>query len=151
MRSNILRMANKGLTKDLQPKFEVLSCPNNKKDCIPHLTVINQYFNESQMFCFNKDYHSSIEVLRYAYQTTLEMKDPGCLKCADIFRANIISSLENISAELQKMTSGWFKAHRYRSSLELITQVLEEYKTGKEDLPDHHSFNIHEFTNTGSR
>lgn len=151
MKSNILRMAEKGLAKDYQPKFEVLICPNNKKDCVPQLPLINQYFNDSQVFCINKDYHSTIENLRHAYEITFEIKDPACLKCADIFRSTIISSLENIHSDLQKMTSGWFKANRYRSSLELVTQVLKEYKTVKEDLPDHHGFNIHKFPDADSR
>lgn len=123
-------MANKGLAKDFQPKFEILICPNNKKECIPQLPVINQYFNESQLYFLDKDYKHSIENLRQAYAITFEIKDPACLKCADVFRANIISSLENIHSELQRLTSGWFKARRYQSSLELVIQVLKEYKTG---------------------
>lgn len=151
MRSNLLRMPEKGLSKDHQPKFEILSCPSNKKDCIPQLPAINQYFNDSQVHLLNKDYQNSIEALRLAYDITFEIKETACFNCADIFRVSIISSLENIQSELQKMTSGWFKANRYRSSLELVTQVLNEYKRIKEDLPDHNGFNVHKLTDTDSR
>lgn len=144
-------MPEKGLLQEYQPKIEMLRCPNNKNDCIPQLPVINQYFKESQLFLFDKDYKHSIDTLRQAYTTTLEITDSSCDKCADLFRLNIISSLENIHSELHKITSGWFKAKRYRSDLEQVTKVLKEYKTRKECLPDHHGFNIHEFTDTGCR
>jgi hypothetical protein len=40
----------------------------------------------------------------------------------------VMQTLENIHDELKKMTSGWLFPNRYKSSYELASVVLEEFK-----------------------
>ena len=111
-----------------QGKIELINCPHQKEGCEERLSVINQYFLVSHKYHYNKEYTRSIEALKLAFDLTFEIQESSCLNCAEQFRTTIISSLENIHSDLQKMSIGWFKATRFQSSLEQVTLVLEECK-----------------------
>ena len=111
-----------------QAKIELINCTLDKRMCTEQLSVINKYFHESNEYYHKKEYQRSIEALNLAFNSTYEIHEPSCLKCADLFRSTIISSLENIHLDLQKTTTGWFKAKRFQSSLEMASVVLDELK-----------------------
>ena len=113
---------------DKQAKIEVVDCPQDMEECLKQLPEINRYFLESHRYHLNKDYQRSIEALKLAFNTTKEIKESSCLKCAELFRTTITQSLENIYDDLQKMTTGWFGSKRYQSSFEIATLVLAEFR-----------------------
>jgi len=113
---------------DKQAKIELASCPRDKEECLNQLAIINKCFLESHRYHLNKDYRRSIEALKFAFNTTHEIQESSCLKCAELFRLTITQSLENIHEDLQKMITGWFRTKRYQSSFELATLVLGEFR-----------------------
>ena len=111
-----------------QTKIEMINCPLDKVLCVEQLSVINKYYLESNEYHLKKDYQRSIEALKLAFDSTYEIHNSSCLKCAELFRSTIISSLENIHLDLEKMTTGMFKSKRFQSSFELATLALDEFK-----------------------
>ena len=116
---------------DSQSKIQMVSCPLDNKLCVENLSAINKYYRESNDYHLKKDYPRSIEALKLAFNLTYEINNSSCLKCAELFRSTIISSLENIHLDLERMTTGLFKSKRFQSSLELATLVLDELKKKK--------------------
>lgn len=108
-----------------QPKIQCLSCPRQMNECIAPLGTINRCFSDSQMMRLNKDYTHSIHSLEKAFDCTYEIREASCESCACLFREHLIASMENLHTELQELTSGWFSARDYRSSLELATRTLQ--------------------------
>lgn len=113
---------------DMQDKFELVSCPSDGINCVEHRLVINKSFLESGKHLNNKDYQRSIEALKSAFYKTTELQETTCLKCAELFRLTITQSLEQIHADLEKMSKSFFYSKRYQSSYELACLVLEELK-----------------------
>lgn len=113
---------------DKQDKIEVVDCPRDGRNCMEHRSVINQSYLESNHHLDSKDYHRAIEALKGAFYKTTELKEPTCQNCVKLFQQTITQSLEEIQANLHKMTTGIFKAKRFQSSYELATSVLEEIK-----------------------
>jgi len=113
----------------MNDKIELISCPRQGTECQHHRVVINRDFHESQTFLLNKDYSNSILALKDAYHKTTELHTTSCHSCAELFRLSITKSLENIHADLHKMSTGMFGTKRFRSSLELAGVVLSEIKS----------------------
>ena len=116
---------------DSQTKIEMVNCSLDKVLCVEHLSLINKYYIESNEYYLTKDYQRSIEALKLAFNATYEIHNSSCLKCAELFRSTIISSLENISLDLERMTTGLFKSKRFQSSFELATLALDEFRKKK--------------------
>jgi len=111
---------------DAQDKFKLVNCPIQGKHCIKQLPSINKSYLEAEQYRRNKEFHPAINTLKRAYFTTLELKEPGCSKCVDLFQSSITQSLEEIKDELHKMSIGWFKTKRYESSYLMSGKVLRE-------------------------
>lgn len=109
-----------------QNKIELLGCPFGGNNCKNHLAVINKNYLDSSRYQKEKNYQQAIELLKNAYYKTDELQQANCAKCADLFRATITSSLENIHHELQKMTSGIFRNKRYNEVFLEAENVLKE-------------------------
>ena len=116
---------------DRQAKIEMVNCPLDKVLCVEHLSVINKYYGESNEYHLKKDYQRSIEALKLAFNSTYKINNSSCLKCAELFRSTIISSLENIHLDLERMSTGMFKSKRFQSSFILAALVLDEFKKKK--------------------
>jgi len=114
---------------DKQDKFELVKCPKKEMKCKEQLSIINQIYVDSEFFRREKDYNDSIETLKNAFYITTKFTDNPCTKCAEVFRATIIGSLENLHSELKKTTSGLFANKKYISSLLLTENVLSELKS----------------------
>lgn len=113
---------------DSQDKIEVSGCKKDQLVCMNYLPEINRLLKESDVFFRERDYNRSLEALEQAYQVTHELRQSDCLKCADIFRATIVESLEEISAELEGMTKGFFRTQRYLPCRNKAEQLLNRYK-----------------------
>ena len=116
---------------DKQDKFELVKCPKKEMKCKEQLSIINQIYVDSEFFRREKDYKDSIETLKNAFYITTELTESPCTKCAAIFRATIVDSIENLQLELKKTTSGLFANKKYFSSLILAENVLTELKSFK--------------------
>jgi hypothetical protein len=119
---------------DNQNKFELVKCPGEGMKCKEQLLVINKIYVDSEFFRREKDFKNSIETLKNAFYITTELSEKPCTKCAEVFRATVIDSLENIHSELKTTTSGIFGNKKYQSSLIFAENVLSELK----------SFNLHD-------
>lgn len=119
---------------DKQDKFQFIKCPRKEMYCKEQLSVINKIYVDSEFFHREKEYKNSIETLKNAFYITTELIENPCTKCAEIFRATVIDSIENIHSELKKINSGIFGNKKYQTSLILAENVLNELK----------SFNLHD-------
>jgi len=117
--------------KDETGIIELESCHTGGIICTKPLSFINKKMRTSRTYWLNKDYHKAIEELKIAYHKTFEITESNCQTCAELFRSTIIKSLEAIHDDLLKMTSGIFKANRFKPSLELSSSVLAEIKAVK--------------------
>lgn len=113
---------------DKQDKFELVACPIDGNPCKNHLSVINASFKESGIHFRNKNYPSSIEALKGAYYVTVNIQDNSCRKCNELFQSTITQTLENIRADLQKMTTGFFSAKRFYSDYKMACIVSDEIR-----------------------
>lgn len=111
---------------DKVDKIEILHGKLENKRCIEHLFIVNNSYHESEKFHRDKDFRNSIETLKNAFNKTLELKEPSCIKFAELLRSTIINSLENIHWELGKMSSGIFRTKRYESSRLEVEKFLKE-------------------------
>jgi len=110
--------------------IEVVSCPIKEKFCTDHLDFINEKLRISRTYRSSKEFPQAIEEIRKAYYKTAEINSPVCLRCAELFRSTIIKSLEATQEDLRSMTTGFFKAKRYKSDFEFVSQVIDELKKG---------------------
>jgi hypothetical protein len=114
---------------DKQNKIEFVKCPKKEMKCKEQLTVINKIYIDTEFYRREKDYKSSIETLKNAFYITTELTEKPCTKCAEVFRATVIDSLENIHSELKNITTGIFGNKKYQSSLTLSQNALNELKS----------------------
>jgi hypothetical protein len=113
-----------------QSKFELLGCPFGGNTCQKHLAVINKNYLDSSRHQRDKNYQRAIELLKNAYYKTDELQKATCLKCADLFRSTITSSLEDIHGQLHKMSTGIFRNKRYHDIYIEAGNLLKEIKEG---------------------
>lgn len=106
--------------------IQLENCPQGGFLCVEQLSLINKKMSTSRQYWTNKEFEQAIEELKIAYRKTFEINKPTCIQCADLFRATIRKSMEAIHQDLQDMTSGFFKANRYKPSLELVSLALKE-------------------------
>lgn len=115
----------------IQEPFELVSCPRGGKNCNGSRAVINESVIASRKYLLNKEYNESINELKNAFQQTNNLQEPVCQQCVQLFQTTIIQSVEQIHKDLHRMTTGIFRAKRYRPSLEYADKVLEELKNKK--------------------
>jgi NAD-dependent dihydropyrimidine dehydrogenase PreA subunit len=106
--------------------IQLENCPQGGFLCVEQLSLINKKMSNSRQYWTNKEFAQAIEELKIAYRKTYEINHSTCIQCADLFRATIRKSMEAIQKDLQDMTSGIFKANRYKPSLELVSTALKE-------------------------
>ena len=108
-------------------KIELVNCPRGGLSCKDNLAEINRLFADSISYQQNKEYQYSIQLLRQAFDETFELQASTCFPCADVFRTEIIGSLQNMHLEIKGTSRGFLKnADRYKVSKELILKTLEE-------------------------
>lgn len=107
-------------------KIELVHCPNDKKECVKQLPIVNRYFQESHQARMDKDYLKAIEALQHAFDITYDIEEDSCAACSRFFQSTIISSMEIIYSDLKDLTSGWFSNKGYKPARVKATQVLEE-------------------------
>jgi hypothetical protein len=118
-----------GLNNNRPDKIEILDCPHECWNCKLILVDINRLFYDSEQYQIDKEYQFSVLSLKKAFEKTYELVLPVEQQCANLFRLTIIESLENIHQELKRMTNGFFRKGRYKSSCILTEETLRELKT----------------------
>lgn len=111
-----------------QDKIEVEDCETAGSECLSNLSLINRNFRDSQRFFLEKDYTRSIEELQIAFNHTRDIESTQCSPCTHVVRATITQSLEYIQEDLQKMTSGLFRAGRYDECYQRVSNVLDDFR-----------------------
>ena len=121
-----------GHLRDGHEKFKFVSCAVNGKYCSRNvLQEINEHYAQSIIFRRSKEFNKSIEALKIAYKSTLELPETPCSVCSAYFRSAIVESLENIHIELKCLSTGMFSTTRYESCHEMAEEVLKELKSTK--------------------
>lgn len=110
----------------IQEPFELVSCPRGGKVCEKSREVINESVIASRKYLLNKEYNESINELKTAFYQTNNMQEPVCQQCAQLFQNAILHSMEQIHEDLHKMTTGIFRAKRYRPSFDYASETLKE-------------------------
>lgn len=111
-----------------QDKIQLVSCPRKEMVCKDQLAFVNKLYVEFEQCHIDKNFLQSIEILKNAFYKTSELTEIPCSKCAVLFRSTITESMENIHAELRKMTTGIFGNKRYQYSFLMADKVLTEFK-----------------------
>lgn len=111
-----------------EDKFQMVSCPIKGKNCKNHLPEVNNYFLIAKRAKENKEFQVSIEALRKGFYKSCELKDPICLKCAQLFRSSFNQSLEQIHNELGYMSSGFFGKKSFQTNYLQATDILNEFQ-----------------------
>ena len=123
-------------------KIELVSCPRKGKNCHKHLSVINTRFNESLAYQSEKNYRRSVELLKSAFDETMHLQEPTCVRCAALYRSTIIESLEETRKDLRKMSNGFFRSGRFKGSYIMADNVLQDLKEKSEELAKKNDRNI---------
>jgi hypothetical protein len=109
-----------------QETIELISCPLKEMMCEVHLSDVHKSYLESEHYRREKDFYMSIETLKNAFNKTKELMEHPCTKCTQLFRSNIIESMETIHTDLSKMSKGLFGKKRYQSSYNKVDSFLKE-------------------------
>ncbi len=109
-------------------KIVLVNCPQDWTNYKIILYEINLLFHESEQYQMNKEYQHSVMSLKKAFEKTFELISPMEQQCADLFRQTIMESLEAIYHELKRMTRGFFGSGRYKRSLILSEEILQEFR-----------------------
>jgi hypothetical protein len=113
---------------DNQDKIEMIGSKKDHHVCLTYLPEINRLLKESDIYYRDRDYTRSIEALEKAYENTMELQNTECFKCAGLFLSTIVTSLEEMNRELQRMSKGLFHTDRYQSSSIKTERLLIKYK-----------------------
>ncbi|MGQ7871139.1 hypothetical protein [Sunxiuqinia sp. sy24] len=108
--------------------IQLASCPQNGHNCADHRATINECLVNSFHHFSHRQYDTSIQELKVAFDKTKDLEKSTCIKCAELFRLRITASMEQIHSELHKMSTGFFRANRYKPSFEYATTVINEFK-----------------------
>jgi hypothetical protein len=93
--------------------------------CRKDLSEINKNLLLSRNFVERKEYNRALDVIKEAFDTTYNLKEDHCQKCARFFRETIINSLDRTVADLRKMNKGFFRYRDYSTVLEMAEKMLD--------------------------
>lgn len=126
----ILSNSNIKLNED---KFEFVSCPLEGKYCRQLLPVINRKYSDAQQYRIDKEYVSSIRILRKAHEKTFDLKKPYCVNCAEFFRTTINDSIYNIKEEQNEISKRGFLMRRHKLTTISFDPELKKFKKGRRE------------------
>lgn len=109
--------------------FELVNCPLKEMICEAHHSSINKSFQESEKYLKERDYNSSIETLKSAFDRTVQLMEHPCTYCAHHFRSSIVESLENIHDELRKKSNNFFTKKYVKQSYIIADNTLKEFES----------------------
>jgi transposase-like protein len=110
-------------------KIELAICPLKEMMCKVHLSSVHKTFLESEKYRREKDFPRTIDTLKNAFNKTTELMGHPCTKCTQLYRSNIIESLESIHEELGKLSKGIFGNKRYKLSYINADNMLREFES----------------------
>ena len=119
---------------DSKNSIELVSCPQGGESCADHLRVINDKLELARELFEYKDFSRGINVLVEAYGVSYSLSEGFCVKCADLFREIIFKSLNKQLNELERLTSGFLKRHKFVPDLRHAENAINKLKnSNKED------------------
>jgi len=111
---------------DSRDIIELVSCQNDGESCSELRPEINRLLRAARKSRVNKEYRKAIDEIVEAYFLTEQNMADGCRECREFFRETMLNSLNLITAELKKMSSGIFRDKRYREVYQFSAVKLEE-------------------------
>lgn len=99
--------------------------------CRKDLSEINKNLLLSRKFIERKEFNRALDVIKEAFDSTYNLKEEHCQKCARFFRETIVNSLDNTVSDIRKMNKGFFRYRNYSAVLEIAEKMLNEISSKK--------------------
>lgn len=109
-------------------KFELVGCPVNGMHCTSILPEINALYGASEIARMDKEYVKAAELLQKAFHKTLELKQPGCAACVEMFQGSIKQTMKIMEDEVYDMSVGFFRKKRYEKLHSILTGFIRRWK-----------------------
>lgn len=111
---------------DSKDVIELVSCKWNGANCTEGRKEINRLLRSARKSKMNKEYRKAIDEISEAYSLTDQITKDSCQQCTDFFRETMLNSLKQLTEELKRMSSGFFREKRYREVYLFATKKLDE-------------------------
>lgn len=114
---------------DNEDAIKLESCANGGNACRSQMILMNKHLLLSRKLIENKEYNRALNEIKEAFETTFDLKEEQCQKCAQLFRDTIINSLETIISDLTKMSKRVFGFRNFESDLEMAKMLLQKLQS----------------------
>ncbi|MGV8095034.1 MAG: hypothetical protein AB2L24_24535 [Mangrovibacterium sp.] len=111
---------------DSRDIIELVSCQWNGENCSDIRQEINRLLRSARKSRINKEYRKAIDEIVEAYFLTEQNTKDDCQQCLEFFRETMLNSLSLITAELKKMTTGFFRDKRYQEVYLFAAEKTDE-------------------------
>lgn len=111
---------------DSRDVIELVSCRRNGDNCPELRPEINRLLRSARKSRMNKEYRKAIDEIAEAYYLTDHNTRDSCQECLELFRETMINSLNLITTELKRMSSGFFRDNRYQEVYLFSSEKLDE-------------------------
>lgn len=111
---------------DHDDSIKLKYCPSGGENCHGQMAYMNNRLLLSQKFIENKEFIRAIDFLQEAFDSTFDLTENQCQRCAKLFRDSIIKTLIHLVADLEEMTRGLFRKKVYKIDLALAKQTLQQ-------------------------
>ncbi|MEL7586575.1 MAG: hypothetical protein AAGU19_07650 [Prolixibacteraceae bacterium] len=106
--------------------IELVSCQWDGANCTNLRKDINILLRSARKSNMNKEYRKAIDEISEAFFLTDQITNDGCQQCTGFFRETMLNSLKQLTEELGKMSSGFFRDRRYREVYQFARKKLDE-------------------------
>lgn len=102
------------------------SCLNGGIGCKAQLKAVNENLRLVHRLIEDKKHPHAINIIKETYNSTFEIKEERCQKCAGLFRETIVNSLNFIILDLSQLSQGILGDNIYKTDLDVAKKVLRE-------------------------
>jgi len=113
--------------KENEDTIKLENCPAGGEFCQLQMGFMNKNLLLAHKFVENKEFSRAVTLIKESYESTFDLKEEQCQKCAILFRDSILNILNNIIQDLEAMTKGIF-SKGYQSDLLHAKRVLQFLK-----------------------
>lgn len=111
---------------DSRDIIELVSCQWNGDNCSELRPQINRLLRAARKSRLNKEYRKAIDEIVEAYYLTDRNTLEGCQACNSFFRETMLNSVILITAELKRMSEGFFRKKRYTDVYLYSSEKVDE-------------------------
>lgn len=112
--------------KDDEDAIKLEKCPQGGHACRKEMASMNESLQKARVYNENKEHIQGFILYKEAFDATFNIKEVECQICAVFFRNTILTSLNKVIVDLEKLSKGWFAKKRYKQELILLKESLKE-------------------------